>query len=90
MSTFYEFPPHKAGLSLEHNEHLNYYETPEQHIANCELAEDFESPAEMQKAIDTNSIWVLHWYPETPVGFYRVAAPTLYDVLRLAHQSTGG
>lgn len=88
MSEQYSFPAHKAGLSLEHNEHKNYYESAEQFIANSELAKDFESPEAMTRAIEADSIWVLQWYPETPVGFHRVAATTLYDVLRLAHQVT--
>jgi len=85
MSQFYELPAHKCGLSIEHNEHRNYYEIAAQFIEDRQLADCFESPAEMAKAIETDSIWVLQWYPDTPIGFYRVAASTLYDLLRYAN-----
>jgi hypothetical protein len=86
VNTFYEFPAHEAGLHLTHNEHRNYYETVEQYIEDNGLADSFESEDEMRKAIKDDSLWVLQWYPVTPVGFNRVAASTLYDVMRLANR----
>jgi hypothetical protein len=66
-------PEHKCGLHLSHNEHLDVYETVEQfYEADC-----FVSPEEWRKAVAEDSVWVLHWYPETPIGFYRIAASTL-------------
>lgn len=81
------FPAHKAGLSLEHNQHKNAYENAEQWIADNEWC-DWESEESKQKAIDTNEIWTLQWYPDTPVGFYAVAAPTLDDLLRIANSDS--
>jgi hypothetical protein len=66
-------PKHSCGLHLSHNEHLDVYES----VENFYDHEDFISPEEWQKAVNQNSVWVLHWYPETPIGFYRVAAATL-------------
>tara|TARA_R110001583_G_scaffold34551_2_gene115900 strand:+ start:4189 stop:4455 length:267 start_codon:yes stop_codon:yes gene_type:complete len=77
------FPAHKAGLSLEHNQHKTLYEKPEDWIADNEWC-DWESEEAKQQAIDTGEIWTLQWYPETPVGFCAVAAPTLEELLRLA------
>ena len=37
----------------------------------------FCSPEERQECCNTNSIWTLQWYPDTPVGFYSISAPTL-------------
>jgi hypothetical protein len=79
-------PTHKCGLYLTHNEHRDYYEPLRLFIAERDLVKDFESPSEMLRAIQTDECWVLQWYPETPVGFNRVAAPTLEDALRLASQ----
>lgn len=81
------FPVHKVGLSLEHNQHKKFYEKPEDWIAENEWC-DWESEAEKKKAIETNEIWTLQWYPETPIGFYAVAAPTLVDLLRLANDDS--
>lgn len=83
-----KLPAHKCGLYLTHNEHRDYYETLSEFISTRDgLADDFESQAQRELAIQTGECWVLQWYPDTPVGFNRVAAPTLEDVLRLASAS---
>lgn len=66
-------PDHKCGLHLSHNEHRDVYETVEEFYE----AGDFVSMDEWRKAAVEDSVWVLHWYPETPVGFHRVAASSL-------------
>jgi len=66
-------PKHKCGLHLSHNEHRDFYETVEEfYEADC-----FVSPEEWNKAVAEDSVWVLRWYPETPIGFHDVAASTL-------------
>jgi hypothetical protein len=77
-----QLPEHECGLFLSHNEHRNYYEPIAQFIEDGEFK--FESEEAKARAIATDELWVLQWYPDTPVGFLRVAAPTLADVLRLA------
>lgn len=66
-------PKHKCGLYLSHNEHRDVYETVEQFYE----VEDFISQDEWHKAVAEDSVWVLQWYPETPIGFCRIAASTL-------------
>ncbi len=66
-------PEHKCGLHLSHNEHRDVYET----IENFYDPGDFVSEEEWLKAVAGDSVWVLHWYPNTPVGFNRIAASTL-------------
>jgi hypothetical protein len=78
------FPAHKAGLNLEHNQHKNYYEKAEDWIAENEWC-DWENEEAKQKAIVSDEIWTIQWYPDTPVGFIAIAAPTLTDLLRLAN-----
>lgn len=82
-----KFPEHKCGLFLTHNEHRDYYEKLEQFLVDHDLLDDFASPEALQRAIDTDECWVLQWYPNTPVGFCRVAAPTLDEVLTMAEAS---
>ena len=72
-------PEHKCGLHLSHNEHLDVYETVEEFYDPG----DFVSEAEWLKAIKEDGVWVLHWYPNTPIGFTRIAASTL-DALESA------
>jgi len=70
-------PEHKCGLYLTHNEHRDGYESAIDFIKNRDLQEDFVTPEEMEKAIAEDSIWQLQWYPETPVGFYKICAASL-------------
>jgi len=66
-------PEHKCGLHLSHNEHRDVYETVEQFYDPS----DFVSEDEWLKAVKEDSVWVLQWYPNTPIGFNRIAASTL-------------
>lgn len=81
-----KFPAHECGLFLAHNEHKDYYQTVADRIRNEDhgcLAINFVSPEQMQKAIDTNEMWVLQWYPRTPITSYILSAADL-DVLLAA------
>jgi hypothetical protein len=78
-------PPHKCGLSIEHNPHKNTYESVADWI-QVPCVPDFESDSEKQKCIDADDMWTMQWYPETPIGFNLIAAPTLEDLLRFALQ----
>lgn len=78
------FPPHKCGLFLTHNEHRDYYEQLDDFIVERGLTMDFESQEAMQEAIRSDECWVLQWYPDTPIGSYCVAGPTLNGVLARA------
>lgn len=78
------FPEHAASLTLHHNEHKSVYQPVAEWIAEQEQGDNcwFEwvSPEQRQKAIDTDSVLTLQWYPNTPVGFNALAAADL-DVL---------
>ena len=76
------FPAHKCELSLTHNEHRSNYETIEEWEAH--LGPDWISDDERARAIHLDNLWVLQWYPETPVGFCLLAASSLESLLREA------
>ena len=83
-----KLPAHKCGLYLTHNEHRDYYETIEQWLGSRDI--DWESDEAKQRAIGTDECWSLHWYPDTPIGSYTVAAPTLDECLEFARKGVGG
>jgi hypothetical protein len=87
-SAVLSFPRHKAGLSLQHNDHLNVYETARQWIEDFEDLHpgmlEWSSADARQRCIDTNEIWHLHWYPSSPVGFDTMTGPTCEEVLAAA------
>lgn len=77
-----KFPDHAAGLFLTHNEHKNYYRTVAQSIESADFgySDEWVSPEQKQKAIETDECWILQWYPNTPIGFNVLSAADL-DVL---------
>lgn len=81
-----QFPEHQCSLTLEHNPHLSGCETAEEWLSHDHNREqyDWKDEESMQRARDTNEIWTLQWYPDTPVGFCAVAAPTYDELLALA------
>jgi hypothetical protein len=68
-----------SSLSLSFNDlSAPCYQTVEACLANGIYDNiDWISEEEKQKAIKTNSMWTLHWYPDTPIGFYCIAASSL-------------
>lgn len=79
-----ELPKH-TSLSINHigrglttgYEHHNYYESVDQLVSDYNLTETFVSPEDYRKCIETDSLWVIQWYPDTPIGSYIVSGSTL-------------
>lgn len=62
----------KCGVHLTVNDHRDVYETVEQWLENMhDFAEDLE-PDVREQMIANDTIIDLHFYPNTPVGFYKV------------------
>lgn len=84
------FPRHDAGLFLEHNPHLNLYESVERYLTDSKTGTDgievidWEQPADREESIRTGELWTLQWYSDTPVGFHSIAAPTFEKLLAYA------
>lgn len=85
-----KLPDHQASLQLTHNDHRNTYQASADWIAEQEQDGDcwfdWVSDEQRQKAIETDSIWTLQWYPDTPVGFVALAAADLDVLLEAAIQ----
>lgn len=77
--------PKHIELSIRHNPHRGDYMTVADWVRHqrehdgCDI--EPEDEAEMLR---TGEIWMLRWYPETPVGHCEVAAATLHRALELA------
>lgn len=79
-------PPHKASLHINHNEHKANYETVERYLEHESERLDFRSEEERLRCISSDEIWELQWYPDTPIGFYAIAAPTLEALIDYAKE----
>ena len=66
-------PKHICSLHLEHNPHKDSYETVEEYYN----PDKFVSHEEWEKAVATDNVWYLQWYPHTPISFHELAASSL-------------
>jgi hypothetical protein len=82
------YPAHAASLHIEHNPHKAYYskiEDEEDPNGGC-FANAWVSPEQRAKAIAADSVWVVQWYPNTPVGSYKLCGADLDVVLAAARE----
>jgi hypothetical protein len=84
-----QFPKH-ISFELSHNECASVYATVAQIV---EQRPDYYGPQnwvsedQMAKAIETDSIWTAHWYPETPVGFCVLHAAELEPLMAAVNET---
>ena len=84
-------PRHEASLHLTHNQHLAYYHTVAQEDDDAtERGQSWfwVSEAQRQKARETNDVWELHWYPDTPIGSFCIYAADLNALLTYVEAQT--
>lgn len=65
----------KCGVFLRANEHKDYYQTVEQYLIEqiIDQAEIDEIGKDVwNKMIELDTIFILQFYPNTPVGFYKI------------------
>lgn len=80
-----KFPAHKAGLYLSHNEHKGVYESVEFFLKDQGFWEEgCASDSDQTAMINSDTIWMLQWYPRTPITSLRVVAPTMEKCLQYA------
>lgn len=77
------FPKHNISLSLAHNTHKNYYEPAASYLENLNGI-DWESEEHKKRALETDEVWELQWYPDTPISSYHLAAPTFEELMAFA------
>ena len=79
------FPKH-ISLTIEHNPHRSGYQTIEEYDAQWGDEPYYVwVTGEQDKAITDDSMWVVHWYPTTPVCSCCFAASTLEAALGAAN-----
>lgn len=73
--------------SLEYDWHAGNYQTIDDWAkSHLELADDKDERAEIEACRAAGHVWWLQVYPTTPIGFYRVYAPTFEAVLEWARE----
>ena len=84
-----EMIPCKGGLTLERDPHKACYAKLETYILDLDLEETFTSGEDYQESLETDTMWTLHFYPDTPIGSYKISGPTLERVLMHAARILG-
>lgn len=74
-------PKHEAGLTLTENEHLTVYQTVREYTYGDD-EDEWVSPEEKKRAIETNTLWRIQWYPHTPVGHHSLQASSLVALIQ--------
>ena len=85
MTSNMKLPQHKCGLYLEHNRYKDYYETIEEAVEEVD-SDEWATHNSRENSLITGELWTLQWYPDTPIGFCRVAGYTLEEVLDRANE----
>lgn len=71
-----------SSLSVSFNDHASYYYTADRAVEDGDYDRvQWVSEEERAKAIELNSIWLVQWYPDTPVGSCTIGASTLIACL---------
>ena len=81
-----KFPKHKGSMTITHNEHTVNYLTVKEEFEDNKGYYDFISEKDKQICIDTNEMWTIHWYPDTPIGFYSITGSSFELVLEEANK----
>ena len=77
----------KASVHLTANQHLSYYDPLDRYIdedANRDKDDQMVSPEQRKRIIAAGVIYELQFYPDSPVGFYRVYGTTMDEVVAAA------
>ena len=74
-------PAHAASLHITHNDHRSCYMTVAEYTATNQGAGEWRNPKALERATKSDEMWEAQWYPHTPIGFTRIAAPTLAELL---------
>lgn len=76
-----------SSLSIEYNDHASCYVTAREADEHGELEYGtWVSDDEKAKALESNSVWRLQYYPDTPVGSYVILASTLEACMKCAFE----
>ena len=72
----------KGSVTLECNEHRSAYQTVEENLRSLSIGN--LTPELLKAMTDKDTCFILQFYPNTPVGYYRIAHYSLDRLLDAA------
>lgn len=84
--------PRHHGMIIEHNPHKMNYQTVAEWSANGSDGGSAQWISDEQRkiAVETDSIWTMQWYPNTPISFRFIAAATFEELIEYASHAERG
>jgi hypothetical protein len=85
--------PDCVSLTVTFNDHAISYQTAAQWWHDEEQSEcppEWPSEEEKRKALETNSVWLCYWNPDTPVGSCVVAAASFETLMMHVNSASIG
>ena len=79
----------KASVHLEYRSQSAYYQTLTDLLRDPEDKEQFLSEEDYQICLATDKYWELQFYPDTPVGFYKLIGSDVEKLLDRALEVVG-
>lgn len=79
----------KCGVFLTVNEHKDYYQTTAEKIAELRDNDDEISDEAAGLMLSADTIVELQFYPDTPIGFYKVISHDFDDAVSRALECLG-
>jgi hypothetical protein len=77
--------PRHIHLAIDHQPHAVMYMTVAEWLEDRDTEHVDINDADREEMLRTGEVWVVTWYPDTPVGFNSVAAATLDRALEIAN-----
>lgn len=78
--------PRGIAHSIEHNDHKAVYQPIREYLTNNNFDDEDIAPGELEKILATDELWVIRWFPDTPVGHCVAIASTLERALEWANE----
>lgn len=76
----------KCGIYLEVNRYRDYYDTIEVAIVEENSQDEMIEPELAERMIKENMFISLQFYPDTPIGFYKVYGTSIEEVVKKAKE----
>lgn len=88
----FDIPPHAGGISISHNDCHGVYQTVAQEFSHSDdyYRDDCFLPGDKEVCADTESLWIIQWYPNTPVGHFTAFGSTLENALTMMQKIQEG
>lgn len=79
-----KFPKH-ITLSIDHNNHKNYYQTINEYFKDNDFFLNCISEEDLKICLEKDELWEIQFYPHTPSSFHKVISYSLERCLDIAN-----